>query len=146
MLAHEIPLPGQPRMPRPIDPSRSPLRELPRPGPRSGALLGAPVTFEGMVGNSPAMREAFSFLERLAHKSFHVRVHKRGPGKALSAHELERALGERMLGELAARGTPGRPSFADPDAILVVEIVDERAGIALFDRERRQRWPFLRLD
>ncbi len=86
------------------------------------------------------------FVARLAHKSFHVRVHKRGPGKALSAHELERELGRRMLAALAARGTPGRPSFEDPDAILVVEIVDERAGVALFDREDRARFPFLRLD
>ena len=86
------------------------------------------------------------FLERLAHKSFHVRVHKRGPGKALSAHELERQLGERLLAELAAGGTPGRPSFDDPDVILVVEIVDDRVGIAAYDRDERTRFPFLRLD
>lgn len=46
-------------------------------------------------------------LPRLAGKSFHVRVHKRGPGKALSGHELERTLNERLLQALAARGTPG---------------------------------------
>jgi RNA 3'-terminal phosphate cyclase (ATP) len=93
------------------------------------------------------LTEAFApLLPRLAGKSFHVRVHKRGPGKALSANALERALGERILAELAQRGTPGRPSFDDPDFILVVEIVDERAGIAAFERAERARFPFLRLD
>lgn len=85
-------------------------------------------------------------LPRLAGKSFHVRVHKRGPGKALSGHELERTLNERLLQALAARGTPGRIAFDDVDVILVVEIVDERAGVAAFDRAERARFPFLRLD
>lgn len=93
------------------------------------------------------LAEAFApTLPRLAGRSFHVRVHKRGPGKALSGHGLERALGDRLLAELAARGTPGRLAFDDPDLILVVEIVDQRAGVAAFDREQRARWPFLRLD
>lgn len=86
------------------------------------------------------------FLPRLAGKSFHVRVHKRGPGKALSAHALERALGERLLKALEATGTPGRLAFTDVEVILVVEIVDQRAGVAAFDREERARFPFLRLD
>ncbi|MCX8099884.1 MAG: RNA 3'-terminal phosphate cyclase [Geminicoccaceae bacterium] len=86
------------------------------------------------------------FLPRLAGRTFHVRVHKRGPGKALSAHALERALGERLLRALEAAGTPGRLAFDDVDLILVVEIVDQRAGIAAFDRDDRARFPFLRLD
>ncbi|MCS7267643.1 MAG: RNA 3'-terminal phosphate cyclase [Geminicoccaceae bacterium] len=85
-------------------------------------------------------------VPRLAGRSFHVRVHKRGPGKALSGHELERRLDERLLAELEARGTPGRIAFDDVDVVLVVEIVDERAGVAAFDRGERERFPFLRLD
>jgi tRNA(Ser,Leu) C12 N-acetylase TAN1 len=47
---------------------------------------------------------------------------------------------------LAAAGTPGSISFDDPDAIVAIESVGQRAGVSLWTREDLRRYPFLRLD
>jgi tRNA(Ser,Leu) C12 N-acetylase TAN1 len=39
-----------------------------------------------------------------------------------------------------------RVSFADPDYILALETVGQRAGLSLWDRVQRARYPFLGLD
>jgi tRNA(Ser,Leu) C12 N-acetylase TAN1 len=36
--------------------------------------------------------------------------------------------------------------FDDPDAIVMIETVGERAGVSVFTREDKQRCPFLRFD
>jgi tRNA(Ser,Leu) C12 N-acetylase TAN1 len=92
-------------------------------------------------------REAvLTFAAELAGKSFHVRMHRRGFRQQLSAHEEERRLGEALFEALKAAGTPARVKFDDPDAIVVIETVGERAGVSLFSREDMQRCPFLRFD
>jgi hypothetical protein len=44
---------------------------------------------------------------------------------------------------LDALGTPGRISFAGPDAILQIETIDGHAGVSLWRREDLRRCPFL---
>jgi hypothetical protein len=51
-----------------------------------------------------------------------------------------------LLEALAQAGTPGQITFDDPDAIVAVETVGNRAGLALWTREDLQRYPFLNLD
>lgn len=92
-------------------------------------------------------REAVgSWLTRLAGKSFHVRLHRRGFKRRLSSQEEERSLDTFLLQSLEQRGTPGRITFDDPDAIIAVETVGQRAGFSLWTREDMQRYPFLKLD
>jgi tRNA(Ser,Leu) C12 N-acetylase TAN1 len=86
------------------------------------------------------------FLPELAGKSFHVRMHRRGFKRQLSAHDEERRLGADLFEALKAAGTPATVRFDDPDAVVVIETVGERAGLALFSREDMQRCPFLRFD
>jgi len=83
---------------------------------------------------------------RLAGKSFHVRMHRRGFKHRISSHEEERRFGAALLAALHAAGTPGSLQFDDPDAIVVVETVGQRAGVSLWSREELERYPFLRLD
>jgi tRNA(Ser,Leu) C12 N-acetylase TAN1 len=100
-----------------------------------------PEEFEARAG------EALSaFLPRLAGRSFHVRVHRRGFKGQLSSLEEERRLAELLSGALERAGTPGRISFEDSDAVVVVELVGSRAGVSLFTREQLQRYPFLKPD
>jgi tRNA(Ser,Leu) C12 N-acetylase TAN1 len=97
--------------------------------------------FESKVG------EAISEIApQLAGKSFHVRMHRRGFKRQLSAHEEERRLGAHLFEALKAAGTPATVKFDDPDAIVVIETVGERAGVSVFTREDMQRCPFLRFD
>jgi hypothetical protein len=93
-----------------------------------------------------AREAALAFAPALAGRSFHVRMHRRGFGQQLSAHEAERRLGAALFEALQAAGTPARVTFDDPDAIVVIETVDDRAGVSLFSREDMQRCPFLRFD
>jgi len=55
-------------------------------------------------------------------------------------------LDEALLETLEHRGTPGRIDFDDPDFILDVETVGQRAGMSLWTREDLHRYPFLKLD
>jgi len=81
---------------------------------------------------------------RLAGKSFHVRLHRRGFKGRISGQAEERALSALLLEELRAAGTPARIAFEDPDAVVAVETVGTQAGVSLWTREDLRRYPFLR--
>lgn len=80
----------------------------------------------------------------LAGKGFFVRVHRRGFKGRLSTKEEERSLGEAML-ESVPPDAPGRISFEDPEAVLAIDTVGDRAGMSLWNREELRRYPFLGL-
>ena len=85
-------------------------------------------------------------MPQLAGKSFHVRMHRRGFKEALPSQQEERMLDDVLLEALERTGQPGRIEFEDPDLILDVETVDQRAGMSLWTREQLERYPFLNLD
>lgn len=86
---------------------------------------------------------ALAWSSKLAGKSFHVRLHRRGLKGVLSTHREERLLAEALL---AARDPPGPIDFADPDAVIQVETIDGRAGMSLWSREDMRQHPFLGAD
>jgi tRNA(Ser,Leu) C12 N-acetylase TAN1 len=87
-----------------------------------------------------------AWLPQLAGKSFHVRMHRRGFKERMSSQTEERLLDGLLLGALEDAGTPGRIDFADPDVVIDVETVGQRAGLALWTREDIARYPFIKLD
>lgn len=89
---------------------------------------------------------ALGFAPELRGKSFHVRMHRRGFKGRLSTGEEERRLGDALLERLSADGAPGRVTFEDPDAVLAVETVGTRGGMALWSRDELRRYLFLGLD
>jgi tRNA(Ser,Leu) C12 N-acetylase TAN1 len=93
-----------------------------------------------------AREAALTWLADLAGRSFHVRLHRRGHRQELPSQEEERKLDGILLEALERAGTPGRIDFEDPDAILAIETVGDRAGLSLWTREDLRRYPFLRLD
>lgn len=82
----------------------------------------------------------------LAGKRFHVRMHRRGFRGRLSSQEEERFLDHYLLDRLEAQGASARMDFDDPDVIIALETVGQRAGLSLWSREDRQRHPLLKLD
>lgn len=82
----------------------------------------------------------------MAGKTFHVRLHRRGFKGQLSTPEEERFLDDTLLDALKRAGTPGSLAFDDPDAVIQIETVGNRAGISLWSREELGRFPFLRAD
>lgn len=109
----------------------------------------APVT-ESFNFSSPEDFEAaaeaalLARLSQLAGRSFHVRLHRRGHRHELVDPVVENRLGAVVQDALKAAGTPGVISFSDPDVVVAIDTVDERAGIALWTREDMARHPLLR--
>ncbi len=86
------------------------------------------------------------WVPRLARKSFHVRLHRRGLKSVISTPAEERLLDDALLEALVAAGTPGKICFDDPDAIVLIETVGNRAGLALHTRRDLAQKPFIAAD
>lgn len=127
------------------------------------AALEANPEIREQLGHAMAMTATFMFqtpeefeararetvralVPELAGKRFHVRIHRRGFKGRLLSPEEERFLDHFLLERLEEAGHPGQITFADPDAILAVETIGQRAGVSLWRREDLERYPFLQLD
>ena len=86
---------------------------------------------------------ALSYAPRLAGKSFHVRLRRRGLKGIISSPEEERFIDDVLLEALVAAGTPGHISFEDPDYVLLIETVGKNGGVALWTGEDLKRCAFL---
>ena len=85
-------------------------------------------------------------LPRIAGRSFHVRLHRRGPGHELESLKAERFLDDVLLDAAKETGKPSRIAFTDPDAVVAIDTVDDRAGVALWMREDLEQHRLLRPD
>jgi tRNA(Ser,Leu) C12 N-acetylase TAN1 len=93
-----------------------------------------------------AMSAILGWAERMAGEAFHIRFHRRGLGGQLRSLSEEKLLDTAVLDRLAEIGRPGRIDFADPDHVIDIETVGNRAGLSIWGREDLQRYPFLRVD
>ncbi len=99
---------------------------------------------EGFKDNAKSI--VLEWLPGLTGKSFHTRLHRRGPQPGLHSPDVERFLNDVIIEATAKAGLPGRISFTDPDAVIVIDTVDDRAGLALWTREDIARHRLLRPD
>lgn len=86
------------------------------------------------------------WVPKLAGRSFHVRLHRRGTKHELHAPDTERFLDDAVIEATTQAGMPARISFADPDAVIAIDTVDDRAGVSLWTREDLARHRLLRPD
>jgi tRNA(Ser,Leu) C12 N-acetylase TAN1 len=84
------------------------------------------------------------WLPRLAGRTFHVRLHRRGSGRELPTPETERFLDDAILNATTAAGQPAHVSFTDPDAVVTIDTIDDRAGMSLWTRDDLLRHRLLR--
>lgn len=84
--------------------------------------------------------------ERLGGRSFHVRLHRRGGRHQFKTPDMEKKLNEALLAATQDAGVSGRVSFSDPDAVIAIDTVDDRAGVALWTRDDLKRHRLLRPD
>jgi tRNA(Ser,Leu) C12 N-acetylase TAN1 len=92
---------------------------------------------------SKARETALAWVPQLAGKTFHVRVHRRGRKGTLVSPDVERAVADALIAALHDAGSPARVAFDDPDAIVLIETIGGRAGMALLTRDDRRRHPLL---
>ena len=104
-------------------------------------------TFQDPAEFETKAKEAvLPWITKHAGKGFHVRMHRRGFKGRLSSQDEERFLDGFLLERLEEAGTPGRITFEDPDAIIVIETISQHAGLALCTREDLKKYPFLKVD
>ena len=82
----------------------------------------------------------------LAGHTFHVRLHRRGAKYDLGTQDAEHLFNDVVLNATAQAGMPGKISFTDPDAVIAIDTIDDRAGLALWTREELSRYHVLRPD
>jgi tRNA(Ser,Leu) C12 N-acetylase TAN1 len=102
--------------------------------------LADPDAFADEVG---AALEALA--DRLAGRTFFVRIFRRGFRGRIDSTRLEGELGARLVAALTARGEQPRVRFDDADVALVVETLRDEVGIAVLDRALRAAHPFVRV-
>lgn len=124
--------------------------------------LADPALYDSISRVAPAMR-AFPFqsadefvtkakavvdewLPQLRNRTFHVRLHRRGMHDPRHSSELEQSLGDTLLDGLRQQGAEGTISFSDPEAVIAIDTVNDRAGLALWTREDLSRHRMLRPD
>jgi tRNA(Ser,Leu) C12 N-acetylase TAN1 len=97
---------------------------------------------------SKACSIARQWTNRLAGKSFHVRLHRRAgeTSAKLRHHTAEVLLDNAILQQLSETGRPGRIRFEDPDYVVDIETVGSRAGMSIWSRDDLRRFPFLHVD
>jgi tRNA(Ser,Leu) C12 N-acetylase TAN1 len=89
-------------------------------------------------------REAvLGLAPRLDGRTFHVRIHRRGWKGVLTSTDEERSLAEAVIESTRQEGAPAHVSFEDPDAVILIDIVGNRAGVALWTRADRHAHPLL---
>lgn len=121
------------------------------PGLMNSLSHVVPVTetfgFQSVAAFEDGTRQiALRFAPQLAGCRFHVRVHRRGFRHRISSKDEEQRLDRLILETLTAAGASGAITFQDPDYILAIETVGQRAGASLWSREELKRYAFLALD
>jgi tRNA(Ser,Leu) C12 N-acetylase TAN1 len=112
-------------------------------------LVPAQVTFDFLSKEDFEKKAGAAILgwaDRMAGKTFHIRLHRRGLKEQLRSLDEEKLLDTALLDRLAEQGRPGRIDFADPDYVIDIETVGNRAGLSLWARADLKRYPFLRVD
>lgn len=125
------------------------LRGHPEMLPCFGKIVPVTTTFTFQSPEefeNQAAAAARAWVTQLTDKTFHVRMHRRGFQGKMSSQNEEHFLDHVLLEELARTGKTARITFEDPDFIIAVETVGNRAGLSLWSREDLRQNPFVKLD
>ena len=85
------------------------------------------------------------WLPMIAGNKFYVRMHRIGFKDRIDRHEEETFLDLVILQELERIGIPGEIGGLDPDVIVAVETVSDRAGLSCWTRQDLSTYPWLKL-
>lgn len=83
---------------------------------------------------------------RAAGHTFHVRLHQRGGEDHLETPGAERFFDDVLLEATTKAGAPAKVSFTEPEVVVDIETVNQRAGLALWTREDLATHRLLRPD
>jgi tRNA(Ser,Leu) C12 N-acetylase TAN1 len=102
-----------------------------------------PFTLELLL---PKLKEnILEFIEEIGDAVFYVRMKRRGHKGEVSSQEVEQALDQFLLAELAARGLKGHIDFVAAEVMVVVETIHNQCGLGLVTKEMKERYPFVKV-
>lgn len=87
----------------------------------------------------------FGWMPILVGKKFYVRMHRIGFKDRIDRHEEETFLDLVILQESERIGKPGKIGGLDPDVIVAIETVSDRAGLSCWTRQDLENYPWLNL-
>ena len=85
------------------------------------------------------------YVEKVEGKKFYVRVKRRGHKGEMSSLEIEKESSSFIFEKLENAGKQVQVSFSDPDVVIIVETIANRAAVALITREMRGKYPLIRI-
>ena len=85
------------------------------------------------------------YVEKVEGKKFYVRVKRRGHKGEMSSLEIEKEISGFIFERLEQAGKHAQVSFSDPDIIIIVETIANRAALALITREMRKKYPLIKI-
>ena len=88
----------------------------------------------------------YEWSSNLAGRSFHVRLRRRGTKHNLGTQDAERLFNDAIVDATKQAATPSKISFTDPDVVIEIDTIDNRAGLAMWTREELARYHLLRPD
>ncbi len=85
------------------------------------------------------------YVEKVEGKKFYVRAKRRGHKGEMSSLEIEKEISSFIFEELQKTGKLAQVSFSDPDVVIIVETIANRAALAFITRELREKYPLIRI-
>jgi tRNA(Ser,Leu) C12 N-acetylase TAN1 len=85
------------------------------------------------------------YVEGVEGKKFYVRVKRRGHRGEMSSLEIEKEISSFIFETLEKAGKQAQVSFSDPDAVIVIETIANRAAVTLITREMREKYPLIKM-
>jgi tRNA(Ser,Leu) C12 N-acetylase TAN1 len=91
-------------------------------------------------------REAvLPYIDQSENSRFFVRVVRRGHKGEISGMETERELDGFILESLENKGKRATVNIEDCEKMIIIETVENRAGVGLITRETKGKYPFVRV-
>ncbi len=91
-------------------------------------------------------KEAVSpYIDRLENSRFFVRVVRRGHKGEISGMETEKELDGFVLESLEKRGKTATVNIEEFEKMVVIETVENRAGVGVITREMKEKYPLVKV-
>jgi tRNA(Ser,Leu) C12 N-acetylase TAN1 len=85
------------------------------------------------------------YIDQLESSRFFVRVVRRGHKGEISGMEMEKELDRFILESLEDKGKQATVSIEEFEKMIIIETVENRAGVGLVTREMKEKYPFVKV-
>jgi tRNA(Ser,Leu) C12 N-acetylase TAN1 len=92
-----------------------------------------------------AKEAVLPYIDQLENSRFFVRVVRRGHKGEISGMETEKELDGFILESLEDKGKRATVNIEEFEKMIIIETVENRAGVGVITRETKERYPFVKV-